>query len=403
MKCHRLSLILVGTFCSSLSYAAAFQSYELGTPIIGTAGVGQAAIASDASTAYFNPAGMAALLSSEVMLGSNIIVTNEHFQKNENNTITGNNGGNAGALIPGVGGYFVYSYSPALKFGLSLTSPYGGMLNYNIHWVGRYNVQQLTMLTMNLNPSVAYQVNPWISIGGGLAIEYAYLNQSLALRIIPEIDGQANIKVDNTAPGFNLGVLLTPYQATKIGIAYRSQIVHHLSGDIDFLNFSITPNASTKMVMPSNVIASLAQRLTNQFTVLGDLGWSNWSSMRNTIVHVAGYSATTPQHWHDTYRLGLGGQYEFTSHPLIVQAGVSYDSSPTSSTRRLPDLPMDRQIRVGAGIEYALVRAVMLGVSYEYINFGNASIDNVSRAGVLSGKYPTNFANVFQLSLNVQC
>ena len=56
----RLSLLAASSLLvSQLSYAAAFQFYELGAPSNGTAGVGQAALASDASTAYFNPAGMA--------------------------------------------------------------------------------------------------------------------------------------------------------------------------------------------------------------------------------------------------------------------------------------------------------------------------------------------------------
>jgi len=404
MEYHKpILLALTCAMCTSVSYAAAFQFYELGTPVNGTAGVGQAAIASDASTAYFNPAGMTALPSSEVMLGSQLIVSNIHFDPNSANTIPGNNGSNAGGLIPGLGGFYVYSYSPQLKFGVSLTSPYGGLLNYNDHWVGRYNVQQMTLLTLNLNPSVAYQINPWLAVGAGLALEYAYLDQTIALPITSFLDGQATLKLDDTSPGFNLGVMLAPYDTTKIGIAYRSQIVHGLSGKVDFLNFSITPSATSKLVTPSNVIASIKQRLNNQFTLLGDLGWTDWSSMHNTIVQVAGYSATSPDNWHDTYRIGLGGQYNFATEPLMLQAGLSYDSSPVSSSNRLPSLPMDRQIRAGVGLEYWMLQSVSLGASYEYINFGNASITNASSVGNLAGKYSSNFANVLQMSLNVMC
>ena len=88
---------------------------------------------------------------------------------------------------------------------------------------------------------------------------------------------------------------------------------------------------------------------------------------------------------------------------FLVEAGASYDSSPTSSTHRLPDLPMDRQIRLGTGISYAATSAVKLGFSYEYINFGSANINNISSNGVLAGSYTHNYANVLQASINVDC
>jgi len=398
----KLAAFLALLSCHSPVFAAAYQLYELGTPVIGTAAVGQAALADDASTAYFNPAGMPQLPGTEVMLGTQFMLPYMNFTPNRANTVSGNNGGSAGSLVPGLGAYFAFHYSPALSFGLSINSPYGGLLNYNNHWVGRYVIQQSAFYAIDVNPSIAYQVNSWLSVGGGIVFEYANLSQTLALRLSPLIDGQANLRLDNTAPGFNLGVLLKPTESTKVGIAYRSQVVHHMNGNTNFLNIGLTPVTQTKMVMPASVIASLVQHLNTQFTLLAELGYANWSSMHDTIVTIAGFSAVTPNNWNNTYRAGLGGSYQL-NHALLLQAGVSYDSSPTTASKRLPDLPMDRQIRVGAGIVYALVKAASFGLSYEYINFGQASITNTSAYGVLSGNYSRNYANVLQLSLNVSC
>lgn len=398
----RLAILIGMMSCSQLTYAAAFQFYELGSPVIGTAGVGQAALANDASTSYFNPAGMTALTTSAVLLGGQFILPYANFTPNSSTTITGNNGGSAGLLAPGFDGYYVFRPMPKLGFGVSLTSPYGGALSYNDHWAGRYVVQQMTFYAVDLNPVAAYQFNSWLSFGAGIVVEYANLSQTLALRLSPTLDGQANIKVDNFATGFNLGVLVTPDAATKIGVAYRSQIVHHLSGNSDFLNISTTPATQSRMTMPANIIVSLARALTSQFTLLGEAGWSDWSSMRNSIISVDGFTAVTPMNWRNTYRVGLGGRYQ-VRQPLVLQAGVSYDSSPTNSAYRLPDLPVDRQIRVGAGVEYTLIKAVVIAASYEYMNLGSANINNTSALGVLSGYYPRNYANVAQVSLNVSC
>lgn len=397
-----LTLCITSSLLNQTTFAAALQFYELGTPIIGTAGVGQAAVASDASTAYFNPAGMGLLRQSQLMLGSQLMAPNIKFTKNDLTTITGDNGSKAGTLTPGMNVYYVYRFSPCLKFGISMTSPYGGSLNYTDGWVGRFIVQDVTFYTINLNPSVAYRINNWASIGGGVAIEYMNLQQTVAIPLIPFIDGQANIKVSNYAPGFNLGVMLTPNQSTKIGIAYRSKITHDLHGQTTFLRLAATPNTSTKMVMPQNVIMSVAQELGCQLTLLGELGWSNWSTMRNSITTIDNFTLVTPLNWKNTYRVGLGLQYKGI-HNILLQTGVSYDSSPTTSTERLPDLPMDKQVRVGAGVIYSPMNAVKIGASYEYMNFGKANINNTSANGILAGSYSTNFINVIQLSINVGC
>ncbi len=154
-----LSTLFCASIISSSVFAAAYQLYEVGTPIIGTAGVGQAAVAMDASTAYFNPAGMALLPASGFMVGSELLLPYTNFSANRSNTISGDNGGNAGILTPGMSSYLVFSYSPCLKFGLAVVSPYGGTLMYSDGWAGRYNVQNAMFAAVNVNPSFAFKFN----------------------------------------------------------------------------------------------------------------------------------------------------------------------------------------------------------------------------------------------------
>lgn len=394
-----LTTFVCTAILSNSALAGAYQLYELGTPVMGTAAVGQA-VANDASTAFLNPAGMGFLPDTQFMLGSQIIMPYTNFSKNSLNTISGDNGGNAGLLTPGMDIYYSYSLSPCLKLGLSVASPYGGALNYDDGWAGRYVVQDAMFYTINVNPSVGYRVNQWLAVGAGASIEYMNLTQTTAFAIEHLVDGQIDIKADNYSPGFNLGVMFAPYASTKIGITYRSKINHDLHGQLTFLRIDNAPNISLNMVSPQNIIASASQDFSDRFTLLAEAGWSNWSSMKNTILNVGNHSVITPLNWKNTYRAGLGGRFKATP-VLVLQAGVSYDSSPTTTTERLPSLPMDRQIRVGAGVLYSMLKTVQLGFSYEYWNLGSADIRNTSSNGVLSGSYSRNYANVVQASINV--
>ena len=400
---HYSQKILFGItsfFLSNATFSAAFQFYELGTSIIGTAGVGQAAVSNDASTSYFNPAGMTQLAGSQYLVGTQLFFPEIHITKNNLNTFTGDNGGNAGALVPGGAMYYVGDLFSNLKMGVSFTSPYGGLLNYSDGWIGRFNVEFSQFYVLNLNPSIAYQLNDWLSLGLGFAIEYANLRQTTALPAVHAGDGQINVKVHDFSPGFNAGVLFSPTDITKIGIAYRSQIKHNMSGNISFLRIASIPSASTEITTPHNVILSLSQGVTENFNVLAEAGWANWASMKASILVIDGLSAVENLNWNNTYRLGLGGQYS-VSPCTLLQAGVSYDSSPTTASRRLPNLPMDKQYRIGAGVIISPLEILQISFSYEYVNFGRASIHNVGPVGILSGDYSQNYANIVQSAINV--
>lgn len=397
---HLFFLLLIACFflCTKL-FAAAFQFYELGTPIIGTATVGQAVV-DDASAVYFNPSSMTQLQRSQFLLGSQLLLPYINFRSNNRTTIRGGDGGDAALLTPGLDMYYVYSLTPALKFGVSLTSPYGGYLDYDDDWVGRFIVQNVQFYTLNLNPGIAYRINSWLSLGVGFALEYINLNQTVALPITRLIAGQANLKVHDLSAGFNAGILFSPTSSTQVGVAYRSKINHRMHGHADFLDIAVTPNVITQLTMPQTVMLSVVQGVSRQFSLIGEAGWANWAVMKNTMVRIRNFTLTAPIDWHNTYRIGLGAQYRLAPC-LLLQLGGSYDSSPTKRSKRLPDLPMDRQIRIGTGVIYTLMNVVRLGLSYEYLNLGHAPINNISTNGAFSGSYWRDFANTLQVSIDI--
>lgn len=402
-KCLTLLGLILGLQAIPIDNALAggFQVYEFGTPTLGTAAVGQS-IATDASSSYLNPAAMSALDGSELMLGSELIITRAKFQPNALNTFTGNRGGNIGGLFPSVGIFSAFELCPDFKFGLSLASPFAGTLNYNDGWVGRYLVQDISLLTLDLNPAISFALNDYVSFGGGLLLEYAQLNETIGIppdRTLGISDGQADLRLNNYSPGFNLGFFYSPNCETNFGIAYRSELYHRLKGDITFLGLAVEPHVSSVLKLPQGVIASASHEVTEGLKLLAELGWSNWKIFNNTVVKIDNITLTIPRKWKDTYRVGAASQFKLIPD-LLLQLGASYDSSPTNSKLRLPDLPMDKQFRVGTGIIYSTLDCVTLGLNYEFIHFGKAAIFKDTRIGRLSGRYNKNTGNFFGLSVN---
>lgn len=380
-------------------FASGFQIFEMGTGIIGTAAVGQATTF-DASASYFNSAAMTELSYSQAQLASQLFITQIKFRPNDQNTFSGTSGRNAGTLLPGMSFFAVYDYNDDIKWGLAITSPFGGVVTYTDGWVGRYFNQKADLLTLDLNPSFAYKINDCFSIGVGVFVEYATLTSASAIPILMPGDGQADVSAHNYAPGANVGLLWKPCSGTNIGIAYRSRVKHHLKGNATFLRLDVMPAVSVMIKNPQSVITSIAQDITPEFKVLAEAGWVNWGVFKNTAVQIAGITLPSPRHWNNTYRVGIGGQYQ-ACPDWMFKAGVSYDSSPCKATNRLPDLPVDKQLRIGTGLLYTTCERIEMGLDYEYISFGKAAIFNSTRIGILSGHYVRNRGHVLAIHMNI--
>ena len=67
-----------------------------------------------------------------------------------------------------------------------------------------------------------------------------------------------------------------------------------------------------------------------------------------------------------------------------------------------PDAPFDRQLRYGTGIQYDWNEDVTLGFAYEYLDAGDAAINQYKGplAGKLLGDYNTNEVHVFAFNIN---
>jgi long-chain fatty acid transport protein len=134
-------------------------------------------------------------------------------------------------------------------------------------------------------------------------------------------------------------------------------------GRRDLLN----PRLRLDLNIPQMVMLSGYHELNDQWAILGDVGWQDWSKFGDFGVTVSAEdttSHTVNEHYQDTWHVALGTQYRLT--PLwVLSAGVAYDSSMVKTADRKAWLPMDRQIRVGTGAQYPWSEEVTVGFAYE--------------------------------------
>lgn len=396
----------------SSARAAGLFLTEMATPDMGRAAAGRAAIAEDAATAFTNPAGMTRLEGTHLLAGLQGGFGNVRFDRGNGTTVSGGNGGNASGAFPGAGLYAVHSITPDLRIGLSLGSNFGGMLEYERGWSGRYYGTKADLVTFGAYPVAAYKVTDWLSVGAGAQIVYGRLNNKTSVAApLGGSDGQIQLESSDVGFGGTAGVLIEPVAGTRFGVTYTSLV------DLDFeqrpdltgggpVFDALDPRISTAdvdlgLTIPQTVMLSGYHDLTPAIAVMGNVTWQNWSKFGQPSLEISG--ATTSQttanlDYNDTWGLALGARWRVLPK-LSWSAGVAFDTSPMSKSQRTPALPLDQQIRVGTGVQYALADGVSLGAAYQYLNLGEGDLDRErgSLSGRLQGNYSTNevhFVNV---------
>ena len=374
-------------------WAGGLYLQEFGTPSMGVASAGAEAVAVDASTAWHNPAGMTRLDGKQLMVVGGLAYSRVKFDQAPGNIVSGGNGGDAGGPAPIGGAFYSQSLSENLKLGISLYSISGALLDYDNSWVGRYQCQEVSIFTVTMNPSIAYRVNDWLSIGGGPAVVYGELDLEVAA---PPTDGTGKVELDGDdwEVGFNGGILVDFNERTRLGLLYFSGWNLEFSGDIKIQGLGITAGTDTELDMPQMVRLGAYHEINNRLALLGTVAWEEWSDLDKVNISTGSGGAALDKNWDDVWHFAAGIHYRL-AQPMLLQFGIAYDTSPVDSDDRTADMPIDRQIRYACGVQYEYSDNVTLGTQFEYIDMGDAEIEGV----LLNGDYKTN--EIYVLAINV--
>jgi long-chain fatty acid transport protein len=395
--------------------AGGFFLYEVGTPDVGLASAGYAARAQDASTAFTNPAGMTLLDHSQLLVGVQPLYTHLNFAQDQSTTTRGTDGGNALVPLPGGSFFFVYSLNNRIKFGFALCDYFGGALEYNLNWVGRYFLQGATILGMSFIPSVAFRVNDWFSFGGGVNVMVGFLREKAGVRnLTPGTDGQIKYQDYTAGVGGDIGLMFQPDKKTRIGITYLTPVdlnfasAPHLRGTGPILvallkrRGLLGSTVDLGITVPQEVMVGVYREVTDRMALLGSMNWQNWSQFGLVGIGINSpnpKSLTSNLNYDDTWQIAGGMQYK-VSPQFLLSAGFAYDSSMVSDGNRTVSSPIASQLRYGAGLQYRWTERLTTGFAYELLWEGKMPLQQSRQTGTtLSGQFTNTFISFFSLSL----
>lgn len=410
-------LCLASVLCHGApALASGFQLREQSAEGMGNAFAGSSAKAQDLSTIFYNPAGMTRLQGNAVQGEVAYIMPRSTFsgQANRNTgvgggVVPGGSGGDAGVDTPLPSLYAMMSVSPDLKLGLAINTPYGLETDYDDNWVGRYMALNSKLMTIDITPSAAYRLNSRWSVGGGLNIQYASatLTNAIDNRLAGNAsDGKVEVTGDDWGVGVNLGVLYEFSPTSRVGLNYRSRVLHELEGKTDYTNVVnagslsslVDSDATAKLTTPDTFSIGVYHELSPQWAVMGEAQYTNWSLFDHlTVDNKTGTDSYVNEDWKDTVFLSAGATYK-PNEKWKFQGGIAVDQSPVPEAHRTARIPDQDRLWLSAGLGYQLTEGMALAASYTHILVRDAEINESTSFGKLVGSYDGS-VDIFSASL----
>lgn len=374
------------------AFAGGLFVNEFSTTSQANAGAGRGAWAPDASAALHNPASMTELDDHGFATGFSIAAGRVEFDP-EPGSASG--GGNQAGAAPLASFSYVHKASDRVRVGLSFYSLSGSVLDPDDDWAGRFQMTNLSLLTVSISPTVAIQLTDWLSIGGGPIATYASLNWDLRADFPVGNENTVNLKdFDDWQAGGRVGLFLEPFDSLSLSVYYNSAIDFDLSGELDG-PLGVGPDLDVELPLAQVVEVSAAWQATEALMLLGTFAWEDWSEADDLEATVAGRTVGASTGFEDTYRVSIGANYQL-NESWLLQTGIQWDSSALQNGSRTTAIPIDDQIRFALGFQYDWSESLTVGGSFVYVNLGQGEV----RQGTVRGDYEHNDLFVLGLTLS---
>lgn len=299
---------------------------------------------------------------------------------------TGNIGGN-GAFVPAsytnfrVGDLFI-GWTTGAPYGLSSKPE-------NQNSLATFYNRSASIRTLNLSPTIGWQVNDWLALGAAVQFQYIDISLKRALTTVPATITtvpSTTLEGDNLAFGFRVGAVLTPWEGATIGISYRSAIEHDLEGALTpgvgalaGLNIPIT----ARLHLPDSITVGYSQVLNDRWTVHLGGEWTNWSVFDNIPIRLAANGAiqnTLNFEYDDSVYVAAGVEYAWNDR-LTLRAGLGYEWSAVSDRVRTVIISDNDRLWVSAGVGYQVTDKLRVDAGYSHLFVEDAPVTLTAASG----------------------
>jgi len=404
----RVSTAVIGVLATTTIQAAGFSLYTEGSGAsIGTYGAGLAAEAADASTGWFNPAGLSLINEQQAVVGVVGIFPTTSLTGTTTYNSTGfpsyseafrNLNGGEDAGVPSF--HYAKPVGENTTVGLSIVAPFGLSTNWGNRSPLRYSATFTELLTVNISPEIGGKVNENFAIGAGLDLQYAkvkfnrMLGSPAVLNAIGnppnQFDSLSYNKGQSFGVGFHAGILaMFNDNHTRVGLNYQSKMKHTFHGYSVLTGIladpALTnPNAifrtdslySNNIEFPEVVALSGYHEFNEKFTLLGSIIYTGWHVFDDLALFnvaaplpgggIAPAISSSTQNYRNAWRFGLGANYHVNER-FMLRGGIGYDETPTNDVDRDVRLPDVDRWALAVGAHYDFNPEFGFDIGYAYL------------------------------------
>ncbi|MCV4263027.1 OmpP1/FadL family transporter [Pseudomonas capsici] len=408
----KTSLGLTAALVSTQLLAGGFARTEQSVSGMGIGQAGRASAAEDASTVYGNPAGMARLEGQQITAGAVFIDASTDISHVGGRS----SGSNDGDMVPFSSvpfGFYTWKLDEHWAVGFGAYAPFGLSTDYENGFQGRMFASKSDIKVVTLQPTVSYAFNDRLSIGFGPTLNRIAGSLESDITLSPALaDTAVKVKGEDTALGFNAGVLFDATDTTRVGLTYHSRVDYKLDCHTQVATGAGTPSlllasnrydCTLKVTTPESYDFSVTQELNDAWKLYASATWTGWSSLqdlslRNQPISAAQggslASALTGSiqeglNWHDTWAYAIGTDYRLNPQ-WVLRTGLMFDQSPTSNTNRSPRTPTgDRRI-FSMGVGYDVTPQLTIDLAYSYLREESVDVSRANALGSYSATYQSD-------------
>ena len=284
-------------------------------------------------------------------------------------------------------------FSEKLVGALSIYVPNAAGAKFGEENVTRYHLIDSYIIAAFATLSAAYQVTPWLSVGGGVSLVYVKL---FAERLFfPVVDGmdlgalvggksRMEINGEDVVPAFNLGVLLQPFEELTIGMTVMTPYTVALEGDVsirfgDDVSTSVSEWAGTQTTeadAPWILFFGANLDLTKWLEVGGEFRYYFTSTVEDQKTTIVGIpllkELVTPKNLRDYFQVSGGINIKPTLKlpvKLEIMAGLHYESSSAPRDTITVEQPSFSHYGVHFGARCQFLDRYRVGLTYWHYEY----------------------------------
>ncbi|MGJ8697825.1 MAG: OmpP1/FadL family transporter [Verrucomicrobiaceae bacterium] len=275
------------------------------------------ATADNPSALYYNPAGITQLEGQHLSIGVYAISAGAEFTSPLGTAATDT----SFQFAPQI--YYVNSPEDSpFSYGVGVFAPYGLGLDYGRATPFPTAAIEGELLFATVNPTVAYQINPDLSLGFGLALNYSEISFTRSLGIAP---GDFTFAGDDMSVGFNAGALWQPVDQWSFGLNFRSSSEMTYRGTSTALG-GVNPTQA-RIHFPMNLAAGVSYRPTDKWNIEVGVDWTDWDSVDLAVLQGTAFGDVPFPFNYESgfmYQLGVTRQLE---NGYFASAGYIYSDN----------------------------------------------------------------------------